>query len=115
MRTNMESIMTIRFRLAVLTAVFLTCPGAVARADFVEYDLGELGKFMTTIAGAQNKAVDFSGDTKITLPGKAVVQSGGLLSYTHPNGPTLHFRLEEVKHIKAPTAREEFNKMMARA
>ena len=54
-------------------------------------------------------------DTKITLPGKAVVQAGGFLSYTHPNGTTVHFRLEEVKHIKAPTTKEEFNKMHSQA
>ncbi len=118
--------MAIRTPLFVFTVLFIGLPAA-ARADFIEYDLGALGKVMASIAGASNKSVDLTVEesadgavlgiqnTKIVLPGKAVVQAGGFLSYTHPNGTTVHFRLEEVKHIKAPTAKEEFNKMMGRA
>jgi hypothetical protein len=102
-------------RVCLFAALAWLGAATAARADFIEYDLGALGKLMTNLAGMQNKAVDFGGDTKILLPGKTVVQPGGMLSYTHPNGTTVHFRLEEVKHIKAPTAKEEFNKQLTRA
>jgi hypothetical protein len=107
--------------------LFLIGLPATARADFIEYDLGALGKVIASLAGSSNKSVDVTverddngllfgvRETKITLPGKAVVQAGGFLSYTHPNGTTVHFKLEEVKHIKAPTTKEEFNKMHTRA
>ncbi len=107
--------MKIQTRLCLLAALLFTGVTSDVRADFVEYDLGALGKIMATAAGAQNKAVDFGNDTKIMLPGKAIVQAGGILSYTHPNGTTVHFRLEEIKHIKLPTLKQQFNKLLTNA
>src|SRR5260221_1357664 len=104
--------MTSGMRPYLVAALLLTGLAADARADFVVYDLGVLGKAMSTLAGMQNKALDLDGDTKIMLPGTTQVQPGGKLSYTHPNGATVHFNLEDVKRIKAPTNKEEFNKRL---
>src|SRR5580693_8761865 len=107
--------MTLRIRLSLVAALFLAGPAARVRADFVEYDLGSLGKAMSAVAGMQNKALDLGGNTKILLPGTTQVQPGGKLSYTHPNGAKVHFNLEDVKRIKAPTSKEVFNKQFTMA
>ena len=107
--------MSIRTKLSLAAALLLTGLAADARADFIVYDLGELGKSMSTAAGTMFDSSDLGSDTKITLPGKAIVQPGGKLSYTHPSGATVHFKLEDVKIIRAPTNKEEFNKKFTMA
>lgn len=120
--------MKFRIALGLIAALLLTGRPAGVRADYIEYDLGSLGKAITELAGAKLLGVetgtDSSGNTgilikttKITLPGKAVVQGGPspLLSYTHPNGTTVHFPLEDVKVIRAPTSQQQFNKIKSQA
>ena len=107
--------MTIPTRRCLVAALFLTSLAADARADFIVYDLGALGKTMTKVAGTMFDSSELGDDTKITLPGKAIVQPGGKLSYTHPSGATVHFKLEDVKWIKAPTSKQEFNKKLTMA
>ena len=92
-----------------MATLLLTGLPADARADFVVYELGALGKAMSTLAGAQHNALDMGRDTKIMLHGRTQVQPGGKLSYTHPNGATVHFDLNDVKVIKAKSSKEEFN------
>ncbi|MBI3863940.1 MAG: DUF1570 domain-containing protein [Planctomycetia bacterium] len=106
-----------RITLGLAAALLLAGLPAGARADYIEYDLGTLGKAITELAGAKLQGIDMGNNTKITLPGKAVVQGGPnpLLTYTHPNGTTVHFKLKDVKHIKAPTNQQLFNKMLGQA
>src|SRR5579863_247906 len=102
--------MTVRMSRCLVALLLAIGLAANARADYVVYDLGDLGKAMSAVAGMQHNALDLSGNTKIMLPGKTQVQPGGKLSYTHPSGATVHFDLQDVKVIKAPSAKEEFNK-----
>src|SRR5258708_38022067 len=108
-----------KFRTAcgVIAALSLMGLPGDARADYIEYDLGLLGKAITELAGAKLQGMDMGKNSMITLPGKAIVQGGPnpLLSYTHPNGTTVHFPLEDVKVIRAPTSQQQFNKMMGQA
>src|SRR5262245_14670874 len=101
----------------LILGVLLTCLPGDVRADYIEYDLGLLGKAITELAGAKLQGMDMGKNTKITLPGKAVVQGGPtpLLTYTHPNGTMVHFPLKDVKVIRAPTTKQLANKMMTNA
>jgi len=107
--------MLIRTSRCLFAALFLTSLASSARADFVVYDLGALGKGMTKAAGTMFDSSDLGRDTKILLPGKTQVQPGGKLSYTHPNGATVHFKLEDVRVIKVPSNRDEFTKKLTMA
>src|SRR5258708_34741634 len=102
--------------LCLAAVLFSTGLTADVRADFIVYDLGALGSAMVQVASAGRSLDRKAGDTHIVLPGKVVVQPGGIASYTHANGTQVHFRLEEGVEIKrAPTTREEFNKRFGQA
>lgn len=89
---------------------------SAARADFLVYDLGAEGSTLFEVA-AGGRALDRSDfDTKIILQGKVVVNPGGTVSYTHSTGAQVHFKLgKNIKHVKAPTTKEEFNKQLGAA
>ena len=109
--------MKYRIAFSLIAALSLTGLAANARADYIEIDLGALAKVISELAGAKLQGIDLGKDSTLTLPGKAIVQGGPnpLLSYTHPNGTVVHFPLEDVKVIRAPTSSQQFNKMKARA
>ncbi len=109
--------MYLRIAFSLIFALLLMGLPAGARADYIEYDLGALGKAIAELAGAKLQGMDMGKNTKITLPGKAIVQGGPhpLLTYTHPNGTTVHFPLQDVKVIRAPTTKQLCNKMMTQA
>ena len=87
---------------------------ASARADFLIYDLGAEGQLLTAVAGRMPDGADRG--TRIVLQGKVVVNPGGTVTYTHPGGSKVHFKLGEgIEHKKAPTTKEEFNKMLGAA
>src|SRR5689334_17229637 len=98
-----------------LLAAALCCAFAVpARADFLIYDLGAEGQLLTAVAGRMPDGAD--NGTRIVLQGKVVVNPGGTVTYTHPGGAKVHFKLGEGnEHKKAPTAKEEFNKKLGAA
>jgi hypothetical protein len=109
--------MNFRTTFGLIFGVLLTGLPSAARADYVEYDLGLLGKAITELAGAKLQGMDAITSSKITLPGKAIVQGGPspLVTYTHPNGTMVHFPLRDVKVIRAPTTKQLANKMMTQA
>jgi hypothetical protein len=109
--------MNLRVTFALIFGLLLASLPAGARADYIEYDLGALGKAIAELAGAKLQGIDLGTNTKITLPGKAVVQGGPnpLLTYTHPNGTMVHFPLKDVKVIRAPTTKQLCNKRMTQA
>ena len=104
-----------RSRTFLVAATLAAVLANESRADFIVYDLGALGKAMTQVAAAGRSLDQKGNDTNITLPGKVVVNPGGTVSYTHPNGAQVHFKIDEVKIKRAPTTREEFNKLFGQA
>lgn len=110
------------------TALMLTGLSAGARADYIEYDLGTLGKAVSELAGAQFAGIETAATsggqvgillktTKITLPGTVKVHGGPnpLAGYTHPTGKTVYFPLDDVKIIRAPTTQQQFHKILNQA
>lgn len=99
-------------------AAAMLCGGlaGAARADFLIYDLGAEGQalFQAAAGGRSLDRSDF--DTHIVLQGKVVVNPGATVSYTHANGTKVYFKLGEgIEHKKAPTTKEEFNKLLGAA
>jgi hypothetical protein len=104
-----------RVLICVLTLLVGAYCTAGARADYIVYDLGDLGAAISGIAEAGRSLDRKDNDTKIMLPGTVTVQPGGILTYRHQNNTTVNFKLGEVEHIKAPTKRELFNKRLTKA
>ncbi|MBS0263825.1 MAG: DUF1570 domain-containing protein [Planctomycetes bacterium] len=104
-----------RYGIAAVLICFAGSLVECARADYIVYDLGNLGSAISGVAQGGRALDRKDDDTRITLPGTVVVQPGRIVSYTHPNGSKVNFALDEVKIIKARTAREEFNRRLSQA
>ena len=107
-----------KFLLRGLAAV-LVCgmAGAQVRADYIEYDVGILGKAIEALAGAKLEGLDSISGTTIILPGTVKAQGGPkpMYSYTHPNGTTVHFPMDDIKVMRAKTNQQIFNSMLSNA
>jgi len=104
--------MPVRLRLGLVAALVLAGLHAEVRADFIVYDLGELGNFLSKVAAGGRSLDKKSNDTRIVLQGKVVVNPGGTVTYTHTNNTQVHFQLGEIEIKRASTHKEQFNKLV---
>ena len=58
--------MKFRIALGLIAALALMCRPAGVRADYIEYDLGSLGKAITELAGAKLLGVETGTDSSGT-------------------------------------------------
>jgi hypothetical protein len=109
--------MKIRVTLGLVAALLLVPLTGGTRADYIEYDIGALGKAIGELAGAKLGTADLGNNTKIMLQGKVTVAGGPhpLAVYEHPNGAKFNFPLEDVKIIRADTNQQLFNKRLTQA
>lgn len=104
-----------RIRFCLLVVLVVVGVSAHSRADFIIYDLGAIGGAISNTA-AGGRALDRKdNDNRIVLQGKVVVNPGGTVSYTHPNGTQVHFKLDDVEIKRARSPKEEFNRRLGQA